>query len=264
MRLVIATTADDPLAPVFWEAYRAAAGPPAVTVFFLRPRRRASAFRRVGEGLLLFGLTGALYWWQQQRRLRRPADPLLPLAAGTRVQHVASLNRGGGHQALRDAQADVLVSVGSPEIFKPSTLGLARWGALNVHHGRLPTYRGLFATFWEALHGEAWGYTTVHRMDAGIDTGAVVAEARVPLGRRHLLEVLVEKRQVGGRLLAEVLARTAAAGALPPAVPRRDGAVGYYSWPSLADLLRFRLGTRGGARGGPVRAGDALGQGGGR
>ena len=264
MRLVIATTAGDPLAPVFWEAYRTAGGPSAVAVFLLRPRRRVSAVRRVAEGLLLFGPSGALYWWQQKRRLRRPADSLLPLSDATRVRHVGSLNRGEGHQALRDVQADVLASVGSPEIFKPSTLALARWGALNVHHGRLPTYRGLFGTFWEALHGEAWGYTTVHRMDAGIDTGAVLAEARVPLGRRHLLEILIEKRRVGGRLLAEVLGRAAAAGALPPAIPRHDGVVGYHGWPSLADLLRFRLGTRRGARGGPVRAGDALGSGGGR
>ena len=70
MRVVIATTAEDPLGAVFWHAYHAADGPAPAAVFFIAPRRRPGVVRRITEALLLFGPVTAARTYAGGRRLR--------------------------------------------------------------------------------------------------------------------------------------------------------------------------------------------------
>jgi hypothetical protein len=161
---------------------------------------------------------------------------------GAAVRTLRSLNTAEGVGALREAAPDLLVSVGAPEIFKPAVLRAPALAAINVHNGRLPTYRGLFGTFWEALAGEAWGYTSVHVMEPEVDAGAVLAQGAVRLAGVSLMEALAAKKALGGRLLAWLVGFVAREGRLPPPCPLNAGlAAGYYSWPSLREMVRLRL-----------------------
>jgi hypothetical protein len=244
VRLVIATTKEDPLHEVFWTAYRQSGGPPPDAVVFLRPRRRPAPARRALEGVLLFGLRDAWRWWRLARRVRRAVAhaPAALFAGAHRFHEPGSLNGPEGARVLAEEAPDLLVSVGAPEVFRAPVLRAARWGAVNVHHGRLPAYRGLFGTFWELSRGESWGYTTLHLMVPRVDAGPVLAHYPVAMSGRSLLDVLVRKRQVGGRLLAWLAAYAAREGRLPPPMPGEPGAVdGYGGWPTMRDLVRFRL-----------------------
>ncbi len=262
MRLVIATTVHDPLATTFWTAYAASGGPAPHAVFFIAPRRRTRVVREVLEAALLFGPLDAWRSWTARRRSRRvlltAPERLFPGAA---IRHVSSLNRGEGFAALQQVVPALLVSVGSPEIFRRSVLDLPHVGAVNVHNGRLPAYRGLFGTFWEMRHGEPWGYASLHTMVPKVDAGSVLAEAAVPIAGRRLLEVLLEKKRQGGHLLAELVRFVEREGHLPPARPGSDPRSSYYGWPTWRDLLAYRLVTRRsrmreGRAGGPLRASE--------
>lgn len=247
MRLVVVTNTEDPLAPIFWNAYFQARGVPPATVVFLLPRHGRSPWRAACEGLLLFGARTSLRWWREGRRVRRLVReaPSTIFPATTEFQYAPTLNRGGGIELLRSAPPDLLVSVGAPEIFKPVVLRTARIGAVNVHNGRLPAYRGLFGTFWEATCGEPWGFTSIHVMEPAVDAGAVLAQSAVPLLRNPLSEVLVAKKRQAGRLLAWLVRFVEEEGALPPACPHNaDLRPAYFPWPSLAEVARYRLRRR--------------------
>lgn len=271
MRLVVVTSLEDPLAGLFWEAYVRGGGPVPAAVFFLTSRRRTPLWRRLTEGVLLFGITGAVRWWLLGRRARRAPERIFGGAAT--FHHVHTVNRGDGHDALRDANPDLLVSVGSPVILKPDVLRLARIGAVNVHNGKLPAYRGLFGTFWEAYRGETWGHISIHTMLEDVDTGPVLAHAAVLLDGRSLLAALVDKKRLGGSLLAWLVRFAEREGVLPSppadALPEGGGPAGYYSWPSLKEIAGLALRRRvrrsrsiGGAAAPPESPPSAAGSGG--
>jgi hypothetical protein len=244
VRILVATTVDDPWAETFWGAYYRAGGTPPEVVCFLRPRRRVPVWRSALEGLLLFGLLGAAGSWRtaQRTRARLLASPERIFAGVRSFHRLGTLNRGEGMELLEQTAPDLLVSVGSPEIFKVHALRVPAVGAVNLHNGRLPAYRGLFGSFWEAFNNEAWGYATVHVMAAEVDAGPVLAQAVVPLRGRSLLEVLAAKKHLGGRLLAWVVRHVETTGVFPPPCPPASGdTAGYYRWPSLREMSMLRL-----------------------
>jgi lipopolysaccharide/colanic/teichoic acid biosynthesis glycosyltransferase/folate-dependent phosphoribosylglycinamide formyltransferase PurN len=112
----------------------------------------------------------------------------------------------------------LLLSVGLPDILRPPVLALAGRGALNVHNGTLPDFRGHFATFWEYKSGRRTGGVSIHVMKDLVDAGPVVQAEELDLDRRSLVRTILDKRRLAGALLApavdEALARDASADAV--------------------------------------------------
>lgn len=76
---------------------------------------------------------------------------------------------------LRRAAPDLMVVAGFPHLLAPSVLRLSRRGGLNVHPGRLPDERGPAPLFWALKAGRTELGWTIHVLDAGEDSGDVVA-----------------------------------------------------------------------------------------
>jgi folate-dependent phosphoribosylglycinamide formyltransferase PurN len=69
-----------------------------------------------------------------------------------------------------------IVAVFGTSLIKPPLLGLGRLGMLNLHGGLSPDYRGADCTFWALYNGEPEQVgCTLHFINAGIDTGALIA-----------------------------------------------------------------------------------------
>ena len=80
------------------------------------------------------------------------------------------------------ALAPTLIVVWSYSMRLPrELLDIPPRGAVNVHGGTLPEYRGPHVTQWAILNGESEFGVTLHYMDEGMDTGPVIAEQRFPL-----------------------------------------------------------------------------------
>ena len=80
------------------------------------------------------------------------------------------------HDALRAAQADVLVVAAYGLILPASVLNLPRHGCLNIHGSLLPRWRGA-APIQRAIEaGDAQTGITLMQMDAGLDTGDILLE----------------------------------------------------------------------------------------
>jgi methionyl-tRNA formyltransferase len=90
----------------------------------------------------------------------------------------ASLMNGPEGLALvRSLKPDLIILSGAP-ILGDALLRIPRYGVLNVHFGIAPQYRGSHTLFY-ALYREEYSQVgvTLHYVDAGVDTGPVVAQA---------------------------------------------------------------------------------------
>lgn len=107
---------------------------------------------------------------------RRPVAPV----EGVPQHDVSSLNADDCRALLRSLDLDLAVLDGT-NILKPQTFDIPRLGSINLHCGKLPTYRGAPPAFWELMAGEREVGVTVHQVSAELDAGAIFAEGSCPL-----------------------------------------------------------------------------------
>lgn len=73
---------------------------------------------------------------------------------------------------------DLLVVVAYGRILPEAVLAIAPMGAINVHGSLLPKYRGAAPIQWAVLHGDQETGVTIMQLDAGMDTGPMLLQAR--------------------------------------------------------------------------------------
>lgn len=107
---------------------------------------------------------------------------------------------------IRDVGADVMVVVAYGQILPASLIEAPRLGTLNVHASLLPRHRGAAPIEWAILSGDSETGVTIMQMDAGVDTGPILAQARVPVAPDETAPRLEGRlANVGGRLLVRTL-----------------------------------------------------------
>jgi hypothetical protein len=90
------------------------------------------------------------------------------------VVSVPFLNHDATRQALLDYRADVVVRV-SGGVLSRKIFSAARIATLNIHHGIAPRVRGMWSIPWGLIEDRPdWIGATIHVIDEGIDTGAVL------------------------------------------------------------------------------------------
>jgi len=119
--------------------------------------------------------------------------------------------------SLRDPQAvaelaalapDVIVVAAFGQILRPAVLDLPPHGCINVHASLLPRWRGAAPVQAAILAGDQVTGSTIMRMDVGMDTGPVLAQAALRIGPDEAGGALLERlARQGAALLAETLPR---------------------------------------------------------
>ncbi len=99
---------------------------------------------------------------------------------------------------LRAAAIDVACIATFPWRLRPSLLGAARAGTLNVHTSLLPRHRGPTPLFWTYHADDRETGVTVHRADPRVDAGPIVAQTRVTIPRGHPVRTLHSQLAVAG------------------------------------------------------------------
>ena len=80
-------------------------------------------------------------------------------------------------------------------------------GCLNVHASLLPRWRGAAPIQRAILAGDHVTGVTIMRMERGLDTGPMLATARVPVEDKSSGELHAELAEIGARLMVETLAQ---------------------------------------------------------
>lgn len=121
---------------------------------WLRDRRR---YTGQGEARFFFG--------DSEPRFARPEL----------VEQVPHINHPRVLELARELQPD-LVAVFGTSLLRGPLLEQGRLGITNLHGGLSPEYRGADCTFWALYNGEPEKVgCTLHWIDAGIDTGGLIA-----------------------------------------------------------------------------------------
>ena len=109
-------------------------------------------------------------------------------------------------EELRATQVELIVLADYGRIIPAAVLTIPAHGALNIHPSLLPRHRGAAPVVGAILAGDAVTGVTVMRMDEGLDTGPIVAQAEVPLeGTEVTPELESRLAELGADLLLEYL-----------------------------------------------------------
>src|SRR5277367_5405610 len=151
---------------------------------------------------------------------------------------------------LRELKPDLIVVVAYGQILPQSILDLPKFGCVNVHTSLLPKYRGASPIQSAILNGETETGVTIMKMDAGLDTGEIISQARTPILPEDNSQTLHDRlAQVGADLLAETIPDYDA-GKIPPKPQPAEGASyaakikkedGKIDWNELAEKILNRL-----------------------
>ena len=121
-------------------------------------------------------------------------------------------------EELRALAPDVMVIWSYSMILPKSVIDVPRRGCVNLHGGLLPHYRGPHVMQWAIINGETETGVTLHYVDAGIDTGPVIAEERFPIEPEDDAFVVRGKLREAGTRLLRAWWPAIAAGTAPRAV----------------------------------------------
>lgn len=142
------------------------------------------------------------------RGLKPVASPIKARAAelGLPVYQPERIRDEQAEAHIRATNPDLMVVVAYGQILPARLLEAPRLGTVNVHASLLPRHRGAAPIEWAILSGDSETGVTIMQMDAGVDTGPILAQERISIGPRETarsLEAQLATR--GGSLLASTI-----------------------------------------------------------
>jgi methionyl-tRNA formyltransferase len=184
------------------------------------------------------------------------------LRLGLPVHQPERVRRPEVVEQLRAIGPDAMVVVGYGQIIPQAILDIAPLGIINVHASLLPKYRGAAPIQWAIARGETRTGVTTMKIDAGLDTGAMLLKWETEIGPEETAVELGERMAGAG---ADLLVRTL--GELPgivaepqdeaqatyaPVLKKEDGRIdwsmsgreivnrvrGFLPWPGCYGFLR--------------------------
>ncbi|WP_299845001.1 methionyl-tRNA formyltransferase [uncultured Paracoccus sp.] len=127
---------------------------------------------------------------------------------GIPVRAPVSLKGAEAQAEFTALGADAAVVVAYGLILPQAVLDAPRLGCLNIHASLLPRWRGAAPIHRAVMSGDAETGVAIMQMEAGLDTGPVLAEARTAIGAGETTADLHDRLSVmGAELVVDVLGR---------------------------------------------------------
>ena len=158
---------------------------------------------------------------------------------GQTIIHVPSANGPECVKAIARIKPGVVLLAGC-RLLSKGTLAKMPCPVLNYHAGIAPKYRGMNGGYWALASGDAQNFgTTVHLVDAGVDTGGVLRQARGISKRGDTIASYALRQAAFSRDICVEAAGDALAGKLEtidPGLPSKQWyhpTVWFYLWTGL-------------------------------
>lgn len=158
----------------------------------------------------------AAVYTQPDRPVGRHGKPAPPpvkrwaMAHGIPVRQPRSLRRPEVVEELARQRPEVLVLVAYGLILPQAVLDAAPHGGLNLHPSLLPRHRGPAPVAGALLAGDVETGVTIMLMDAGMDTGPILAQERTEIEPEEDAAALSDRlAHLGADLMARTLPRWA-------------------------------------------------------
>lgn len=161
--------------------------------------------------------------------LNKHAIPLIKLEG--------SINTKANRAIIGEYAPDLLISIGGNQIFKKPLLELATYGCINLHTALLPKYRGLMPSFWVLKNNETHTGVSVFFVDEGIDSGPILVQKKVEIGKRTQEELIKFTKQIGMDSIIESIELIQKGNF--KLIPNPNEEMTYFSFPTKTDVKAF-------------------------
>ncbi len=140
------------------------------------------------------------------RELQGPPVKSAALEMNIPCYQPVNLNPDHFLDTLEKLQPELIVVAAYGKILREYTLGFPKHGCINVHASLLPRWRGASPIQAAIRYGDAESGVTIMKMDAGIDTGAIISQRAIALTGNETTAGLTEAlARLGADLLVETL-----------------------------------------------------------
>ena len=130
--------------------------------------------------------------------LTAPPAKARAVELGLAVKQPTKLKTGEFAAWVRAQGVDVALVVAYGRILPQEVLDAPRLGCVNVHGSLLPKYRGAAPITWSVVRGERETGVTLMKMDAGMDTGAMLETFTLPIFENETAGELAERMSALG------------------------------------------------------------------
>jgi methionyl-tRNA formyltransferase len=118
-------------------------------------------------------------------------------------------------EALKNIEPQVFIIISYQFYLPGEILSIPPLGAINFHTSLLPRHAGMHPGFWTIWYGDRETGMVVHYLDAGIDTGDIIYETRVPVRRGDTIDGVYHRVWETSTSLVKTLLEDLDAGTLP-------------------------------------------------
>jgi|SRR5579871_312644 len=148
------------------------------------------------------------------------------------IRTMASPDFKASLPALRAAGPfDVGLAFNCDQKLDAELLALCSHGILNVHASKLPQDAGISPVLWAFARGDKTVWSTIYKMDTGIDTGPVLEQLEFAVAPEDTAFSLYQRVCAdSGKVLAETLSRYLRGELAARPQPETSGRT-YWSWP---------------------------------
>jgi methionyl-tRNA formyltransferase len=140
------------------------------------------------------------------RRLTSSPVKQAAIEAGLPLAQPATLKSEAARAEIARWHPEVLVVVAYGLLVPPEVLALPPFGCVNIHASLLPRWRGAAPIERAILAGDTSTGITIMQLDAGLDSGPILLQERLPISRDHTGGSLrAELAPLGAQALLEAL-----------------------------------------------------------
>lgn len=116
------------------------------------------------------------------------------------------INSDAVRNFILDKAPEIVIVSGTP-LLKKRILETANGSIINLHPGYIPQYRGRYGCFWPIYnHEPRLVGTTIHLVDSGVDTGAILLQETVDFAPNDTLRAITYRQhKLGGELMVKCI-----------------------------------------------------------
>lgn len=152
------------------------------------------------------------------------ASPVKMTTLKNNLEIFQPVNISEATETIRNLKPDLIIVVAYGQIIPQAILDIPACGCLNVHASLLPKYRGAACLNAPILYGDTETGVTIMKMEAGLDTGPILKQARFKLQGDETLSIVHDKLSTLGAEILEQTVRDFITGKIKPIKQTEVGA----------------------------------------
>lgn len=116
--------------------------------------------------------------------------------------------RSEGVEDLKKLAPDLMITCAFGQILSQEILDIPKFGVINIHASLLPKYRGASPIHYAILNGEKQTGITIMKTDIGIDTGDIIMQKTLNIGKNETCgELFTRLSALGAECIVDALDR---------------------------------------------------------